>query len=209
MNEDAVLINNLKLNKILTRFQFESLIEESEKSFIKEKIILLLSYKQRSKEEIIQRLKNKFHLDNIIQIISEMEELGYIDDKSFAKEYAKHLIKVKMLGKRAVYSKFFTHKISKEVAYDGPSYSYIDLLLFPQAGRDAHPNFYDPHNYRIRADVGWHNREDEAMANILSSRGYKVDQHGRSPTKQLSEALDMVNKSFYDYIIIFFALFII
>ena len=70
----------------------------TEKQLIKHKIIVLLSYRQRSKHELIKLfLANGFNLNNIKDVINDLEEREYINDYKFAKMYASHLIKEKNL----------------------------------------------------------------------------------------------------------------
>ena len=99
----------------MTRDQIQSFIVDSEKIIIKEKIILLLSYKPRSKSEIYQRLlKHNFNPEFTKGVIKDLEDRGYIDDQSFAETYAKYLVKEKELGKIAVYKKLSFHRIPRD-----------------------------------------------------------------------------------------------
>ena len=99
----------------MTRDQIQSFIVDSEKIIIKEKIILLLSYKPRSKSEIYQRLlKHNFNSEFTKGVIKDLEDRGYIDDQSFAETYAKYLVKEKQLGKIAVHKKLSFHRIPRD-----------------------------------------------------------------------------------------------
>ncbi|MFW6271329.1 MAG: regulatory protein RecX [Bacillota bacterium] len=54
----------------------------------------LLSYRNRSVSELRNRLLNKGHeLEVINSIIPRIKELGYLDDKKFAKKWIRHKIK--------------------------------------------------------------------------------------------------------------------
>ena len=111
-----IFLNNIKINNYLTKKQIDSFTAINEKKAIQDKIILLLSYKPRSRFEIIQRLENnKFNSDFIKDVILKMEKKGYINDKIFAETYAKYLITVKMFGRLSVYSKLSMHKISRDL----------------------------------------------------------------------------------------------
>lgn len=48
----------------------------------------------------------------------ELEERGYLNDQSFTEVYARHLIKEKKLGPRAVQYKFIPHKINEKIFSD-------------------------------------------------------------------------------------------
>lgn len=64
------------------------------------------------------------------------------------------------------------NELTKERGTSSNRYKYIDLLLYPtnQSNDNIHPNQYNPTNFRIRADVGWNQRNDDSFADILRAR---------------------------------------
>ena len=60
-------------------------------------------------------MKKGFHQDDIDKVLEELVAKGYLDDESFAKTYARYLIKIKRLGRIAVKNRFFVHNINQEV----------------------------------------------------------------------------------------------
>tara|TARA_B100000073_G_scaffold246874_1_gene207302 strand:- start:428 stop:952 length:525 start_codon:yes stop_codon:yes gene_type:complete len=108
------LFEKIKVNQYLTNNQIESFTIDSSKKLIKEKILILLSYKPRSKAEIYKRLLNyNFITDHIDEVIIEFEQKGYIDDFAYAETLAKYLIKEKKFGRMVVSSKLAEHKIPR------------------------------------------------------------------------------------------------
>ena len=78
--------------------------------------LILLSYRQRSRAELSQRLREKWHGQKVIEsLLDEFESKGYINDSEFAKMYAAHLVEKKMTGKLAVRNKFFPHNIPDHI----------------------------------------------------------------------------------------------
>jgi regulatory protein len=78
------------------------------------KILNYISYRHRSRQEIITRFKSKgFNARDVKSSISRLEEMGYIDDNLFAKIYIESLVKSKRLGKRALRYKLVPHKLDK------------------------------------------------------------------------------------------------
>jgi len=69
-------------------------------------------------------------------------------------------------------------ELTKKRGTQERSWRYIDLLLYPtndayvKENQNAHPNQYNPTNFRIRADVGWHVRKDIAFRNLLLDSAY-------------------------------------
>ena len=109
------MLNNIKVNQYLTKSQIKSFTINSSKKVIKEKILILLSYKPRSRAEIYQRLlKYNFITDHIDEVIIELEQKGYIDDFAYAETFAKYLIKEKKFGRMVVSSRLAEHKIPRQ-----------------------------------------------------------------------------------------------
>ena len=94
-----------------------SKIENNEKlQSIKHKALTYISYRPRSKKEVnISLLKKGFYQDDIDKVLEELVSKGYLDDESFAKTYARYLVKIKRLGRIAVKNRFFIHNINKEI----------------------------------------------------------------------------------------------
>ena len=75
----------------------------------------LLSYRARSKSELLLRLRKKYRLNDIKDVINELELKGYINDAKFTEMYASSLIKNKLFSRNAVKHKLRTHDISNEI----------------------------------------------------------------------------------------------
>ena len=75
----------------------------------------LLSYRARSKSELLLRLRKKYRLNDIKDVINELELKGYINDAEFTEIYAASLIKNKLFSRMAVKHKLQTHDISNEI----------------------------------------------------------------------------------------------
>ena len=112
INEQSILNYNIKENIYIKEKIFHQALDQSQREQIKNKIILLLSYRSRSKKELKDILLAKnFKIENIINVIKKLEERGYINDLVFAKMYASHMIKEKYFGRYLVEKKLLSHKI--------------------------------------------------------------------------------------------------
>ena len=81
-----------------------------------DRILIYLSYKPRSKNEILNHFKNKgFPDDLVLCAIDKLEKKGYVDDEAFAKMYIKNLVEKKMLGENSVRSKLYKHSIKPDI----------------------------------------------------------------------------------------------
>jgi hypothetical protein len=90
------------------------------------------------------------------------------------------------------------------------SYKYIDLLLYPNnregtsPSKNIHPNQYNPTDFRIRADVGWNKREDEAFKEMLLKHANlenkkddeSLSDFGDKIVTKFNQGLELINKSF-------------
>jgi len=106
----------LKVGQKLDKKEIETIKSLESKIRIRDQALILLSYRQRSRSELSQRLKEKGHgQEEIVSLLDEFEKKGYINDSEFAKMYATHLVEKKMTGKIAVRNKFFPHNIPDHI----------------------------------------------------------------------------------------------
>jgi hypothetical protein len=72
-------------------------------------------------------------------------------------------------------------------------FRYVDLFVntkyCPRDNQSTSPLHYDPSYYRLRVDVGWEPRNDDAFDEILRKRGYSA--------AEFNKAINSINKSFY------------
>ena len=107
---------NIKENQLIENKVIHKALDYTERENIKYKIILLLSYRQRSKKELKDSFVSKgYKIDNVLNVIKELEQRKYINDVSFTKMMATHLIKEKKLGRYLVEQKLFQHGIDFSV----------------------------------------------------------------------------------------------
>ena len=113
---DVLVSSKLSEGKYLSDKELDKITNDEVHQKIKEKVLHLLSFRARSRFEIYTRLLRKgFDRSKISNVINELEENGYIDDKEFSKMYATHLIRSKLLGKIAVKYQFKKHQIPSDI----------------------------------------------------------------------------------------------
>ena len=142
-----------------------SKIENNEKlQSIKYKALNFISYRPRSKKEVNKSLLKKgFHQDDIDKVLEELVSKGYLDDESFAKTYARYLVKIKRLGRIAVKNRFFIHNINKEILNPILDKLYDkyppDLLIHEIIKKKKYPKHFDIKN-------------DKKLINHLKRKGF-------------------------------------
>ncbi|MDD2889162.1 MAG: RecX family transcriptional regulator [bacterium] len=76
----------LREGKEITPEELKEIVQSEEKHKTKEKALMLLSYRARSKKELIEKLKQKeYEIKYINEVINELERLGLLNDLTYAK----------------------------------------------------------------------------------------------------------------------------
>ena len=116
LHRNSITQYNIKENQLIENKVLCKALDNTERENIKYKIILLLSYRQRSKKELKDTFVSKgYKIRNVINVIDELEKRNYINDVSFTKMMATYLIKEKKLGRYLVEQKLFQHGIDFSV----------------------------------------------------------------------------------------------
>ena len=157
----------IKKNSFIKKSVLNDALNQTEIQLIKNKILVLLSYRQRSKHELIELFLSKgFHLVNIKNVINDLEERKYINDYEFAKMYASHLVKEKKLGQFLVEQKLKQHKIDSEIIIeivtklnkDFPSVNIINQII------------------KKKKNLGGKSEKNKIkLANYLKRKGFQFD----------------------------------
>ncbi len=112
LHENSIIRYNIKENHSIENKIINQALNITEREIIKNKIIVLLSYRQRSKKELKDTFVSKgYNIDNVLIVLGELEQRKYLDDRLFTKMMASHLIKEKKLGRYLVEQKLLHHGI--------------------------------------------------------------------------------------------------
>ncbi len=95
--------------------RLKELIELSDERRAKNKALNLIAYKDRTKKELIQRIKQDYSEESAINATTRMEELGLIDDEKYARRMAEQWINKKHMSQRAVKYKLREKGIDREL----------------------------------------------------------------------------------------------
>jgi len=86
--------------------------------------VKLLAAKPRSRAELRERLGEKCDDDAVAQVISRLEELGYVNDEQFAASFAAARIATRPLGRVRLRRDLQRRKVSGEVAENAMNAAY-------------------------------------------------------------------------------------
>ena len=115
--EDSVLKYGLRTEDELDEKKVAEMREFDEFTFGKKVAYSFLAYKQRSKKEIVKKLKLKKISSAAIDKITELlEKQKYVDDKTYAKNYLDDKLARRPVGKRLARLKLMEKGIEKETA---------------------------------------------------------------------------------------------
>ena len=164
VSEDCLISHKISVGQKLSPTSLSKIDNDERLQSIKFKALNYLSYRSRSKKEVnISLLKKGFHQDDIDKVLEELVAKGYLNDKAFAKTYARYLIKTKRLGRIAVKNRFFVHSINQEVLNPILDKLYNkyppELLIGEIVKKKKYPNDFDMIN-------------DKKLVNHLKRKGF-------------------------------------
>ncbi len=115
LDKEICLINHLKIGQKLSDEELLGLIKQSELRRAKEKALYILSGRNHSKKELIDKISRTTDREAAKEACEQMENLGLVDDDVFAKMYAKELFIRKKYGKIRVRQEMRLKGIDKEL----------------------------------------------------------------------------------------------
>lgn len=79
------------------------------------KAVELLSRRDHSSGELLQKLRQKGYADGAQEALEKLAEYGYIDNRRFAFNYASELVRLKGFGKRRVSQELFKKGVERQI----------------------------------------------------------------------------------------------
>ncbi len=111
-----VAFYNLKVGEDITKKIYDEIFENVVLAKAKMTAMSFLSYKDRSKREVIRKLKEKGYTKEVTkQTLKFLISYGYINDLEFAKKFVKQRVGVKGYGKFKVVRELRDKGISDEI----------------------------------------------------------------------------------------------
>lgn len=118
---DLVVKNGLHVGMQLSETQVQHLMQDEGVLKARSSALHFLTYASRTEHQVRERLaKQKFHRRIIHQVIRELYDLGYIDDRKYAMEYAEARFKNKGYG---------PDRIRRELISDGVSHQCVEAAI--------------------------------------------------------------------------------
>ena len=111
----VVLEENIRAGKEITDERLKELIEISNVRRAKEKALWLISYRDHSKKELVQKIAISADKESAEIAVDRMEELGLVNDEKYARRYLDQLINIKHLSKNAAKYKLLEKGIDRNL----------------------------------------------------------------------------------------------
>ena len=118
MNLDArtLIENRFDVGREIGDEELREIIELSNERRAKEKALWLISYRDHSKKELKDKIKRTCDEDSAEKAVERMEELGLVNDESYARQYAQKLIFGKRMSKRTAMLELARKGIDRDTA---------------------------------------------------------------------------------------------
>ena len=138
ISEDVFFSIPVQIGDTITNRKLDNILVADNQQKILDFALNLLSYRMRSKVELMHRLKRKkFNEDGIYFVMEKLETKGYLDDQKFAQAFAREKVRRKLIGPMALRSEFSVHMLDPDIleytlkkTYDEfPEHNLMDQLL--------------------------------------------------------------------------------
>lgn len=119
ISKTDVVFYNLKVGEELSKDKYDEILENVVLAKAKMVALKFLSYKDRTKREVIRKLKEKeFNKEVTKKTMIFLMNYGYINDKEFSRKFVKNKIVSKGYGKFVVVSELRKKGVSEEIIND-------------------------------------------------------------------------------------------
>ena len=138
ISEDVFFSIPVQIGDTITDRELDNILVADNQQKILDFALNLLSYRMRSKVELMHRLKRKkFNEDGIYFVMEKLETKGYLDDQKFAQAFAREKVRRKLIGPMALRLEFSVHMLDPDIleytlkkTYDEfPEHNLMDQLL--------------------------------------------------------------------------------
>lgn len=119
VDESVIADLGLRVGQAIDEEQLQAAVRKELLSKSRERTLLLLDYRQRSKVEVARRLHTAGFSDDIIEeTILSLEKLGFLNDAEFSRTWVNHRLSEKGMGKARMKWELRQKGVSDEVAQE-------------------------------------------------------------------------------------------
>lgn len=130
VSEKTLLEHKLREGAEVTPFLFEKLQQAEGRNKVKSYCMKMLGRRDYARKELFDKAVNKDFPENIIySVLDELEDKGFINDRSFAEKFAADKSRLNNWGPAKIKSKLYNKGISRRVAERGIEKVFNELDL--------------------------------------------------------------------------------
>ncbi len=118
LDTETVLSMRIDVGNEISDEKLHELITRSDTKRAKDKAMWLISYRDHSKRELIEKVSKHSSFDAATKAVERLEELGLVNDESYARRYATDLLNLKRMSPTGAVRKLVEKGIDKELARD-------------------------------------------------------------------------------------------
>ena len=168
---DIFYISGLKKNDEISDDRFSSLIKENRLFYIKQRAFRYLGRRQHSTSELRIKLKQKgYETEFINEVLDDLKQKDYLDDKKFAEMFVEEKIKLKLWGEQKLRSELIKRGINSKIISDILRNKISDEDKLNNAMIIASKKYHTLRNRYSDKDV-----IKKKLITFLNSRGYNYD----------------------------------
>lgn len=116
LDTQTLLENRFDVGREIDDDELKEIIDLSNERRAKEKALWLISYREHSKKELLDKMRRTCDSGAAAKAVARMEELGLVDDERFARQYARKLLLGKKLTRRAAVYEMTRKGIERDAA---------------------------------------------------------------------------------------------
>lgn len=116
IDTETLIANRIDVGCEIDDDTLHDVIEKADIKRAKDKAMWLISYRDHSKKELIDKISRTASVEAATAAAERMEQLGLINDENFAKRYALELINTKLMSPVGCVRKLIEKGIDRELA---------------------------------------------------------------------------------------------
>lgn len=115
LDTEVLLAHRFDVGREISDEQLHECILASDQKRCKDKAMWLISFRDHSRKELLDKLRKDYPEDVAEAAVDRMEELGLIDDNRYARRYTADLINLKHLSERGIRQKLYEKGIDRDL----------------------------------------------------------------------------------------------
>lgn len=127
LDTEVLIKNRIDIGAQIDDDTLHDVIQQSNLKRAKDKALWLISYRDHSKKELIDKVSKTSSKEAAVMAADRLEELGLINDEAFARRYANELINSKRLSPSACKRKLIEKGIDRDLISDILDQTDVDI----------------------------------------------------------------------------------